>query len=147
MHKILEARVRAERIEAWPPEDARVKSLLVAFFKPIHGLIPISERYVDHGNLRSKRSVRTRAPLQIAEELFRFAPSAGCGVGASKICYTCGAAPGKVDRFFEFCDCRLVHLFLEVCLAELVMGESKIRVHFDGLAALSDRFVIVMRKD
>jgi hypothetical protein len=40
-HKVLKARVRAESIEARPQQDARVKSLFVGYFKPIHGLISI----------------------------------------------------------------------------------------------------------
>jgi hypothetical protein len=55
VHKVLEARVGAKGIEARPQQDARVKSLFVAFFEPIHGLIRISERCIDHGNLRSIR--------------------------------------------------------------------------------------------
>jgi hypothetical protein len=49
----LEARVGAERIEARPQQDARVKSLFVGFFEPIHRLIRISQRCIDHGNLRA----------------------------------------------------------------------------------------------
>ena len=52
VQKILEARVGTKRIEARPEQDAGVKSLLEAFFQPIHGLIGISERCIDHGNLR-----------------------------------------------------------------------------------------------
>jgi len=55
--KVLKTRVRAERIEAGPQQDTRVKSLFVAFFEP-HGFIRISERYIDHGNLRSIRMTR-----------------------------------------------------------------------------------------
>jgi len=56
--KVLEARVGAEGIEARPEQDAGVKSLFEAFFEPSHGLICISERCVDHGNLRSIRITR-----------------------------------------------------------------------------------------
>jgi hypothetical protein len=47
----------------------------------------------------------------------------------------------------QFRDCVLVHLFLEVCLTQLVMCKSKIRIHFDGLAALAYRFVVGMRNE
>ena len=46
----------------------------------------------------------------------------------------------------QFCDRFAVHVFLEVCLAEVIMGESKIRIDFDRLAALLYRFVIGMGK-
>jgi hypothetical protein len=55
--KIFKARVRADRIEASPQQDARVKSLLIAFFEPIHSLIGIPESYIDHRNLRSIRII------------------------------------------------------------------------------------------
>ena len=48
--KVLEARVGAEGIEARPKQDAVVKSLFEAFFEPIHGLIRISKRCIDHGD-------------------------------------------------------------------------------------------------
>ena len=51
MHKVLEARVGAERIEAWPQQDAGVKSFFVTFFEPIHGLISVPERCIYKGNL------------------------------------------------------------------------------------------------
>ncbi len=53
--------VGAQRIEARPHQDARVKSLFVAFFEPIHGLVRIAERYIDHGNLRSIRIIMVAA--------------------------------------------------------------------------------------
>src|ERR1700687_4758996 len=53
--KVLEARVGAEGIEARPEQDAWVKSFFETFFEPIHSLFRISERCVDHGNLRSIR--------------------------------------------------------------------------------------------
>ena len=55
MYKILEARIRAQGIESRPQQDARVKSLLVAFLKPIHGLIVITDRCIDHSDLSSIR--------------------------------------------------------------------------------------------
>ena len=39
--EILEPRIGAERIETWSQEDARIKSLFIAFFEPSHRLIPI----------------------------------------------------------------------------------------------------------
>jgi hypothetical protein len=53
----------------------------------------------------------------------------------------------KAGPLFAVRDRYIVHVFLEVCLPELIMCESKIRVHFERLAALSYRFVIRMRKD
>ena len=53
--KVLEARVGAEGIEAGPEQDAWVKSLFEAFFEPIHGLICISQRCIDHCDLRRIR--------------------------------------------------------------------------------------------
>src|ERR1700758_2836449 len=55
--KALEARVGAEGIEAWPEQDARGESFFEAFFEPTHGLILISERRIDHGNLRRIRII------------------------------------------------------------------------------------------
>ena len=52
-YQILKARVRAERIEAGPQQDARVESLGVTDFQPAHRLILIAESRIDHGNLRS----------------------------------------------------------------------------------------------
>lgn len=52
-HEILEARIRAEGIEARARQDTRIKPLLESFFQPIHCLIPISESRIDHSNLRS----------------------------------------------------------------------------------------------
>jgi hypothetical protein len=54
-HEVLEARVRTERIEAWPDQDAGVEPLFVASFEPTHGLIPVPERGIDDRNLRSIR--------------------------------------------------------------------------------------------
>ena len=58
MHKVLKARIGAERVEAGPQQDTPIKSIFVAFFEPIHGLIRIPERCVDHGNLRTIRMTR-----------------------------------------------------------------------------------------
>src|SRR6266446_2654051 len=121
VEKVFKARVRAERIEARPQQDAWVKSLFVAFFEPIYGLIRIPERCIDHGNLRSVRMTRVGALLQVAQQLYRVAPLAGCDIGASKISYTCRAIPRKLDRFLQFCDRFVVHVFLKVRLAELIM--------------------------
>ena len=41
----------------------------------------------------------------------------------------------------------MVHVFLQVCLAQLIMCESKTRIHFDRFATLSYRFVIRARND
>jgi hypothetical protein len=57
-YEVFKARVRTERIQAWPEQDAGVKPLFVAFFEPTHGLIPIPERCIDYGNLRSIRMAR-----------------------------------------------------------------------------------------
>ena len=67
VQKVFKARVRAQRIEARPQQDARVKSLFVASFEPTHGLIRLPESYIDHGNLRSMRITRVRALLQIVQ--------------------------------------------------------------------------------
>lgn len=50
-NKIFKAGIRAKRVEAWTKQNARVKSLFVALFEPIHGLIPVTESRVDHRNL------------------------------------------------------------------------------------------------
>jgi hypothetical protein len=76
-----------------------------------------------------------------------FAPLAGCCVGASEISQAGWAASGKLHRFLQFRDCVLVHLFLEVCLTQLVMCKSKIRIHLDGLAGLAYRFVVGIRNE
>jgi hypothetical protein len=55
VQKAFKARVRAEGIKPRSQQDARVKSVFVAFFKLIHGLIRITESYIYHGNLRSMR--------------------------------------------------------------------------------------------
>ena len=60
---------------------------------------------------------------------------------------TSRATAGQADRFLQFYDRFVVHMFLEVGLAELIMGETEIGIHFDRLAALPYRFVIEMRKD
>jgi hypothetical protein len=57
---VLEARVGAERIEARPQQDARLKSLLVPLFEPSHDLIRISERCVDHGPRLSSQDCFTK---------------------------------------------------------------------------------------
>jgi hypothetical protein len=54
-HKVSKARIGAEGIESWSQEDTRIKSLFVAFFEPIHGLIRITESRIDHGDLRTVR--------------------------------------------------------------------------------------------
>src|SRR5271154_6871045 len=51
------------------------------------------------------------------------------------------AAPGKLDGLLYFCDCFPEHVFFEIPLTQLVMSKSKIRIHFDRLAALLYRFV------
>jgi hypothetical protein len=53
--EVFKAWVGAEGIEAGPEQDAGVKSLFEAFFEPMHGLIWISKRCIDHGDLRSVR--------------------------------------------------------------------------------------------
>ena len=50
-YKLLESRIGAEGIEARSQEDTRIKSLFIAFFEPIHGLIHIPKSRIDHGNL------------------------------------------------------------------------------------------------
>src|ERR1700747_239884 len=69
VHKVLKARVGAERIEARSQQDSWVKSLFVAFFEPIHGLIRISERCIGHGNLPSVRIARVGALLRSLSRL------------------------------------------------------------------------------
>src|ERR1700739_1832114 len=86
-YQVFEARVRAERIEAWPQQDARVKSLPVAFFQPIHRLILIPESCIDHGNLRGMRRVGIGKLLQVAQQFDRLAPLAGSNIGASETSY------------------------------------------------------------
>jgi hypothetical protein len=49
----------------------------------------------------------------------------------------CRATPRKLDRLLKFCDRLIVHLFLEVRLGEVIMCETKIRIHFDRLAVCS----------
>ena len=147
MHKALKSGVGAERIEARSQQNTRIKSLCVAFFKPIHGLIHISERCIDHGNLRSIRMARIGALLQLVQQFYRFAPLAGCGIGASKIGYACRATSRKVDRLLQFCDRFIGHVFLKVGLSELIMRQGKIGIHFDRLAALSYGFVIRVGDD
>ena len=58
VQKVFKARVRAQRIEARPQKDARVKSLFVAFFEPIYSLIRIAKSCIDHGNFRGVRVTR-----------------------------------------------------------------------------------------
>jgi hypothetical protein len=50
-NEIFKAGIRAKRVEAWTKQNARVKSLFVALFEPIHGLVPVTESRVDHRNL------------------------------------------------------------------------------------------------
>src|SRR5262249_47134342 len=66
-HKNLKARVRAERIEARPQQDAWIKALFVGFFEPIHRLIVIAESGIHHGNLRGIRITRVRVLLQFTQ--------------------------------------------------------------------------------
>jgi hypothetical protein len=63
VHKVLEARIGTERVEARSQQDTWVKSLIVAFFEPSHGFIRISERCIDCGNLRRIRITGDRALL------------------------------------------------------------------------------------
>jgi hypothetical protein len=70
--EILESRIGAERIETRPQEDAGVESLVIALFEPRHGLIVVTERRVDDGNLRGIRRAALRAFLQIFEKLDGF---------------------------------------------------------------------------
>jgi hypothetical protein len=51
----LKTLIGTEGIEARPPQDARIKSLFVAFFEPIHGLISIPESCIENSNLRGAR--------------------------------------------------------------------------------------------
>jgi len=66
-HEVFKAWVRPERIEARSDEDAGIEPLLVTSFEPTHGLIRVTERRVDCGNLRSQRLARARALLQIVQ--------------------------------------------------------------------------------
>jgi hypothetical protein len=50
-NEIFETGVGAERVEARPQQNARVKPLVVALFQPIHGLIPVTKSRIDHRNL------------------------------------------------------------------------------------------------
>jgi hypothetical protein len=44
--------------------------------------------------------------------------------------------PRQLDRFLQFCDRFIEQVFLKVRLGELVVRESKIRIHLDRLATL-----------
>ena len=46
--KVLEPWIGAKRVEAWPLEHARIKSLVVTFFEPTHRFVLVTERGVDH---------------------------------------------------------------------------------------------------
>ena len=63
MYQAQETPVVAQRIEAWPQQDTRIKSN-VTFFKPIHGLVRISERCLDHGNLWARFATHVGLPQQ-----------------------------------------------------------------------------------
>jgi len=134
--KLLEPRFGAEGIEARSQEDARIESFLIAFFEANHRLILYrrelrrSRQSSGHANNRSSNA------FQVSQQPFRLTPFAGCGVGACKISQACRAARGKLHRFLQFYDCFPVHLFLEVCLLQLIVGKSKIRIHLDRPAAL-----------
>ena len=52
LHKILELRVGAQRIEAWSQKDARIKSFFITLLEPPHRLILIAESCIYHGNFR-----------------------------------------------------------------------------------------------
>src|SRR4029077_6294691 len=146
-HEFLKSWIRPQRIEPWPQQHARVESLFVSLFQPTHRLILLPERSIDHRNLRSMRVTRTRALLQLAQQLFRFAPLAGCGVSARKVSHAGRAAPGKLQRILQFGDRLIAHSFLEVRLTQLTVRKSKIWIHFDRLKALAYRFIIRMRKN
>ena len=51
----------------------------------------------------------------------------------------------EYKRQLQLGDRFIVHVFLQVCLPEVIMCETKIWIHFDRLLTLSDRFVIRMR--
>src|SRR5271156_5933588 len=102
MRKLLEAWVGAQRIEARPYQHTWVKSFCVAFFEPIHRFVHIPKRHIDHRNLRRMRIARCCTPLQLAQQLDRFAPAARQSIGASKISGACRASSRKLDRFLEF---------------------------------------------
>ena len=53
MHKVLEARVGAQGIEARPQEDRRYKALGKGFLQPSHCLILLTQTCMDQGNLGS----------------------------------------------------------------------------------------------
>ena len=142
MHDVFKTRVRAERVEARAQQNAGVESLFVASLQPVHRLIFITESCIDYGNFGGIRIGRVRALLQISQQVHRFVPLAGRGVGASEIGDACGATSRKLDRFLQFRNGLLVHVFLEVGLPELIMRESKIGIHFDYFEALSYRFVV-----
>src|ERR1700752_2385826 len=52
-----------------------------------------------------------------------------------------------MHRLSEFRNRWLVHPFLEVCLSQLIMRESKVGIHVDRLAALFYRLVVGMHKE
>ena len=56
--EVAESCVRAKPIEAGSDQDAWVKPLFVAFFKPPHRLVGIPKRNVDDGDLRRIRLAR-----------------------------------------------------------------------------------------
>lgn len=47
-HEVFKARIRAEWIEAWADQDARIEAFFVTFLQPTHGLIHITERCINH---------------------------------------------------------------------------------------------------
>src|SRR5579862_1583845 len=61
--EVLKTRIGTEGIKAGTQQDARIKSLFVTFFQPMHSLISIAKGCVDHGNFRSKRSAGVRTLL------------------------------------------------------------------------------------
>ena len=144
--EIPKARIRAERIESRPNQDARIEPLDIAFLEPRHRLIRIAERGVDDGDLRRVRLVRARALLQLAEERFGFVSLAGCHVRAREVGYARRAAAGERDRFLELRDGLVGHVLLEVCLAQVIVREAEVRFHLDRLLALQDRFIVRVRK-
>ena len=51
MEQVLESRVGAQRIEAWPQQDGWVKSLLISLFEQRHRFVLFAQTYIDQGNL------------------------------------------------------------------------------------------------
>src|SRR3984885_7450797 len=49
------------------------------------------------------------------------------------------AMSGKLDRPLELCDCSIVKLLLDECLAQFKMPDGKVRVHFQCFLTLLDR--------